>query len=66
MSANQVQGDLPVDFAAGAAAGNFEVVWVNLAHTRKLFVIRTYLGHRAENFLFCTENAVHGFKTEFV
>jgi len=41
MSANQVEGNLPVDFAAGAAPSDLEIVWVDLSH--KLFVIRTYL-----------------------
>jgi len=32
MSANQVQGNLAIDFAAGATAGDREIVWVDLSH----------------------------------
>jgi hypothetical protein len=31
MGANQVQDDLAIDLAAGAASSDFEVVWVDLA-----------------------------------
>ena len=32
MSANQVESDLPVDFAAGTAPGDLEIVWIDLTH----------------------------------
>jgi hypothetical protein len=39
--ANQVERDLPVDFAAGTAPCDLEVMWVYLAHELILFFIKT-------------------------
>ena len=41
MSPNQVEGNLPVDFAARTASSDREIVWIDLEH-KKLFFIRTY------------------------
>ena len=39
MGANQVERDLSIDFTGGAAARDFEVMWIDLAH---LFLLKTY------------------------
>ena len=32
MGADEIQGNLSIDFAAGTAPSDLEIVWVNLAH----------------------------------
>jgi hypothetical protein len=43
MGADQIQRNLPVNFAAGTAPRDFEIMWVDLTHNPKLFFVRTYL-----------------------